>query len=77
MHQHPRLVEALTAAENLFIGWDAIPGLFRRCSTLVARANELGKQYKLELDMEARWQLSVADKQRLEILRTLTGGRRS
>ena len=75
MHQHPRLVEALTAAENLFIGWDAIPGLFRRRSTLVARANELGKQYKLELDMEARgWQLSVADKQRLEILRTLTRG---
>ena len=36
---------------------------------------ELGKQYKLELDMEARgWQLSVADKQRLEILRTLTRG---
>ena len=54
MHQHPRLVEALTAAENLFIGWDAIPGIFRRRSTLVARANELGKQYKLELDMEAR-----------------------
>jgi simple sugar transport system ATP-binding protein len=75
VHQHPRLVDALTAAENLFIGWDVIPGLFRRRSALVERAKELGTQYKLELDMEARaWQLSVADKQRLEILRTLTRG---
>ena len=32
-------------------------------------------EYQLELDMGARvWQLSVADKQRLEILRTLTRG---
>ena len=38
VHQHPRLVEALTAAENLFIGWDEIPGVFRRRSTLVRRA---------------------------------------
>jgi general nucleoside transport system ATP-binding protein len=75
VHQHPRLVEALTAAENLFIGWDEIPGLFRGRSALVKRANELGREYGLELNMEARvWQLSVADKQRLEILRTLTRG---
>ena len=75
VHQHSRLVEALTAAENLFVGWDEIPGLFRRRSALVRRANELGKQYNLELDMEAQvWQLSVGDKQRLEILRTLTRG---
>jgi ABC-type uncharacterized transport system ATPase subunit len=75
VHQHSRLVEALTAAENLFVGWDEIPGLFRRRSAVVKRANELGRQYNLELDMEAKvWQLSVADKQRLEILRTLTRG---
>src|SRR5262245_16427909 len=75
VHQHSRLVEALTAAENLFVGWDEIPGLFRRRSALVKRAEELGKKYKLELDMRAAvWQLSVADKQRLEILRTLSRG---
>jgi ABC-type uncharacterized transport system ATPase subunit len=75
VHQHPRLVEALTAAENLFVGWDVMPGLFRRRSALVDRANALGEEYRLELDMEARgWQLSIGDKQRLEILRTLTRG---
>ena len=75
VHQHSRLVEALTAAENLFVGWDDIPGLFRRRSALVKRAEELGKKYRLEVNMEARvWQLSVADKQRLEILRTLSRG---
>ena len=75
VHQHSRLVEALTAAENLFIGSDQIPGLFRRRAVLVKRANELGKQYRLELAMDAKvWQLPVGDKQRLEILRTLTRG---
>jgi simple sugar transport system ATP-binding protein len=75
VHQHSRLVEALTAAENLFVGWNAIPGLFRGRSALVRRANELAEQYDLGLDMSARvWQLSVAEKQRLEILRTLTRG---
>jgi simple sugar transport system ATP-binding protein len=75
VHQHSRLVEALSAAENLFVGWDAIPGLFRRRSAVVKRAQELARQYNLEVDMEAEvWQLSVADKQRLEILRTLTRG---
>jgi ABC-type uncharacterized transport system ATPase subunit len=75
VHQHSRLVQALTAAENLFVGWDAIPGLFRRRSAVVKRAQELARQYNLELDMEAEvWQLSVADKQRLEILRTLARG---
>jgi general nucleoside transport system ATP-binding protein len=75
VHQHSRLVEALSAAENLFVGWDEVPGLFRRRSALVRRADELGKKFKLELDMQASvWQLSVADKQRLEILRTLTRG---
>jgi len=75
VHQHSRLVEALTAAENLFVGWNKIPGVFRSRSTVVKRAQELAKQYNLELDMEAEvWQLSVADKQRLEILRTLARG---
>ncbi len=75
VHQHSRLVEALTAAENVFVGWDEIPGLFRRRSALVKRAEELGKEFNLQVDMKARaWQLSVADKQRLEILRTLSRG---
>jgi simple sugar transport system ATP-binding protein len=74
VHQHSRLVDALTAAENLFVGWDDAPG-FRRRSVLVKRGRELAKDYGLEVDMDAKvWQLSVADKQRLEILRTLTRG---
>ena len=60
VHQHSRLVEALTAAENLFVGWDEIPGLFRRRSALVKRGNELAEKYGLGVSMEARvWQLSV------------------
>jgi general nucleoside transport system ATP-binding protein len=75
VHQHSRLVEALTAAENLFVGWNAISGLFRRRSAVVRRAEELAEQYNLAVDMGAEvWQLSVAEKQRLEILRTLARG---
>ncbi len=75
VHQHSRLVEALSAAENLFVGWDAPTGLLRGHSQLVKRGNELAKEHRLEVDMEAKvWQLSVAEKQRLEILRTLTRG---
>ena len=77
VHQHSRLVEALTAAENVFVGWDDVPGLFRRRSALEKRAETIAHRFNLELDMSARvWQLSVADKQRLEILRTLSRGAR-
>ena len=74
VHQHSRLVEALTAAENLFIGWSDAPGVYGR-SELERRADDLAREFHLELDMGASfWQLSVAEKQRLEILRTLTRG---
>ncbi len=77
VHQHARLVEALTAAENVFIGWSATPALFPRGADLRRRAEELARQFHLEVDMRASvWQLSVAEKQRLEILRTLTRGAR-
>jgi general nucleoside transport system ATP-binding protein len=75
VHQHSRLVEALTAGENLFVGWNEAPGKARRRSEFEQRANELAQASNLSLDMKARvWQLSVADKQRLEILRTLSRG---
>ena len=78
VHQHPRLVEALTAAENLFVGWDVIPGSSGAARHWSSAATSSAKQYKLQVDMEAKvWQLSVADKQRLEILRTLTRGAKS
>ena len=76
VHQHSRLVEALTAAENIFIGWSEAPAVFAR-TELERRADDLARRFHLELDMSASvWQLSVAQKQRLEILRTLTRGAR-
>lgn len=75
VHQHSRLVERLSAAENLFAGWNSSEGSFSRPSKLVGQATELAQEYGLEIDMEAKvWQLSVAEKQHLEILRTLTRG---
>src|SRR5262245_31356478 len=72
VHQHSRLVEALTAAENLFVGWEEIPGLFRRRSALVKRASELGREYGLEHDMEAKvWAVLWGDRRGLDVLRML------
>ena len=77
VHQHSRLVEALTAAENLFVGWEETPRTFGSRSQLEQRARELGERYHLPLEMSARvWQLSVGEKQNLEILRTLSRGTR-
>ncbi|MFN8161744.1 MAG: ABC transporter ATP-binding protein [Solirubrobacterales bacterium] len=75
VHQHSRLVDALTAAENLFVGWEDAPELFGGRAALVKEAERIGERFNLEVDMKARvWQLSVAEKQRLEILRTLSRG---
>ena len=52
VHQHSRLVEALTAAENLFVGWDETPRTFGSGSELERRAAELAARYRLPLDVE-------------------------
>ena len=74
VHQHSRLVEALTAGENLFVGWNGSGrlGVARSSSSAPTSSR---RRTNLSLDMGANvWQLSVADKQRLEILRTLSRG---
>ena len=74
VHQHFKLVETLTAAENLFLGWDECPRrvppkhLFRLGSRLV-------QEYGIDVDPRAYvWQLTVGEQQRLEILRVLARG---
>jgi ABC-type uncharacterized transport system ATPase subunit len=73
VHQHFRLVEPMTVAENVVLG---MPGRFRRRSAERAVA-ELGERYGLAVDPTARiWQLSVGEQQRVEILKVLHRGAR-
>ena len=76
VHQHFRLVENFTAAENLHLGWNKTPRLAGN-KDLVERTVSLAKQFDLEVDPTARiWQMSVGEQQRVAILRTLARGAR-
>ena len=74
VHQHFRLVERFTVAENLILGDRRGAG---RSFTLhpgrvVSQVRELGERYRLPVDPRARvWQLSVGERQRVEILKAL------
>ena len=74
VHQHFRLVEQFTVAENLAIGAADVPEVTSLVE-LNMRAEQLSEQFGL--GVEARrlvWTLSVGEKQRVEILRTLSRG---
>ncbi|WP_426571911.1 ABC transporter ATP-binding protein [Aquihabitans sp. McL0605] len=69
VHQHFRLVDTFTVAENIVLGEH---GRIRR-SAAEARVRELGERYGLEVDPAARiWQLSVGQQQRVEIIKALS-----
>ena len=74
VHQHFRLVERFTVAENLVLGDRR--GAGRRFvidpRAVDGQVRELGERYRLPVDPRARvWQLSVGEQQRVEILNAL------
>ncbi|MDH4345945.1 MAG: ABC transporter ATP-binding protein, partial [Thermoleophilia bacterium] len=74
VHQHFRLVEPFSVAENVVLG--DIRGEGRRfvvrASTIEAKVEELSRRYGLKVNPKARiWQLSVGEQQRVEILKAL------
>lgn len=76
VHQHFRLVEPMTVAENIHLGWPDTPLIVSQ-RTLVARAKAFMDEVGLHVDPTARiWQLSVGEQQRVEILRVLARGAR-
>jgi simple sugar transport system ATP-binding protein len=77
VHQEFRLVEALTVAENIHLGWDQAPRAFFSKSTLIRRTREICTHFGLQIDPCAEvWQLSTGEQQRVEILRVLSRGAR-
>ena len=74
VHQHFRLVEPFTVAENVVLGdhRDIGRGLRFRRGAVERAVAELGHRYGLQVDPRARiWQLSVGEQQRVEILKAL------
>src|SRR3989441_4326705 len=71
VHQHFRLVDSLTGAENVLLGWRAPPFLLHLRHNR-APYRRPADQYGLEVDPAAHiWQLSVGERQRVEILKML------
>ena len=74
VHQHFRLVEPFTVAENVVLGDHPAGGRSLRIQPRATerRVAELGERYGLAVDPRARiWQLSVGEQQRVEILKAL------
>lgn len=71
VHQHFKLVQAFTVAENIHLGWDETPKRASK-SVLESRTAELAKRFNLEIRPGATVSdLSTGEQQRVEILRVL------
>jgi general nucleoside transport system ATP-binding protein len=72
VHQHLKLVETLTGAENIAL---AVGGRFLKPRRPSPEVEALERDLGFELDLRARvWQLPLAARQQLEILRILVTG---
>jgi simple sugar transport system ATP-binding protein len=74
VHQHFRLVEPFTVAENVVLGDHRGEGrrFFVHPPAIERRVAELSSRYRLAVHPRARiWQLSVGEQQRVEILKAL------
>jgi simple sugar transport system ATP-binding protein len=76
VHQHFRLIERMTVAENLDLGWRESPRL-RGARAVAAHTTKVLERLSLHLDPSAYVaDLSVAEQQLVEIGRTLARGAR-
>jgi ABC-type uncharacterized transport system ATPase subunit len=71
IHQHFMLVEAMTVAENVMLGWPAA-GRWLRRKAVSDRIRDVSRRFGLDLDPDARVaDLPLGRRQRIEILKAL------
>jgi ABC-type uncharacterized transport system ATPase subunit len=76
VHQHFRLVETMSVAENIHLGWPETPRIITQ-RALIERTKRFMDEIGLFVEPTAKiWQLSVGEQQRVEILRVLARGAR-
>ncbi len=74
VHQHFMLVEAMTVAENIMIGWEKA-GRWLRTAEIAEMIRETSAGYGLDLDPRAPvGMLSFGQRQRVEILKAILRG---
>jgi len=76
VHQHFRLVETLTVAENMTLGWHT-PRFWLGVRAGRRQVRDVSGALRMPIDPEARvWQLSVGEQQRVEIVKAVFRGSR-
>jgi len=77
VHQHFRLAASFTVAENFALGTHESRGVRLELGGIERRVSELAQRYRMPVNPRARiWQLSVGERQRVEILKALYRGAR-
>src|SRR4029077_15971850 len=75
VHQHFTLADNLTVLDNILIGTEPLWQPFSRRREARARLADISKQFGLAVDADARiGDLSVGERQRVEILKALYRG---
>ncbi len=73
IHQHFKLVDVFTAAENIILGLEDEDGYDLKNS--VEKVREIGERYGFSIDPEKKvYEMSVSEKQTVEIIRVLYRG---
>ena len=76
VHQHFRLVETQTVAENMILGWHT-PRFWLGARAGRRQVREVSDALQMPVDPDARiWQLSVGEQQRVEIIKAVFRGSR-
>lgn len=74
VHQHFRLIQTFSAAENVFLGLSQ-PKFLISQEAIEKEVSRISKEYGMEIDPQAKiWQLSVGEQQRVEIIKMLYRG---
>ena len=77
VQQHFSLVERLSVAENVILGHPRARGLAFNRRAVDAEVADAARRFKLDINPRAQiWQLSVGEKQRVELLKALHRGAR-
>ena len=77
VHQHFRLVEPLTVAENVMLGWHTPRFWLERAAGGAPDARDLRRASACRSTLTRRiWQLSVGEQQRVEIIKAVFRGSR-
>ena len=71
VHQHFKLIDAFTVTENILLGWHT-PRFRLNTRAEESRVQRMAAEHGLGIDPQARvWQLSVGERQRVEIAKML------